>query len=249
MGTLSINPKISVIIPTKNAGSYLLDCLYSIQNQTYANIEIIIADSLSSDNTIEIIKSNNFMISHYFSEPDSGIYDGMNKAISYANGEWLIFLGADDRIYAKDSIEIIVNNLKNLTNYDDIQLVICDGKCRGKLLKNSFNWKIIKGNSINHQCVLYNRKIFNNFSYDISYKYGADYKLNLNLYLRKLCFIKVNKILSVYNEFGVTSKYINDCLLEEKRVRRELLPLPFSVIINFLFDVKVILKRFKFSAL
>jgi len=249
MGILSINPKISVIIPTKNAGFYLLDCLHSIQNQTYENIEIIIADSLSTDNTIDIIKSNNFMISHYFSGPDSGIYDGMNKAISYANGEWLIFLGADDRIYANDSIEIIVNNFKNLANYTDISLILCDGFCRGKLLINNFDWKIFKGNSINHQCVLYNKNIFNNFSYDISYKYGADYKLNLNLYLRKICYIKLNKILSVYNEFGATSKYINDCLLEEKRVRKELLPLPLSVLINFVFDMKVFFKSLKFNVL
>jgi putative colanic acid biosynthesis glycosyltransferase len=237
-------PKISIIIATKNAEQNILECLKSIQNQTYDNIEIIIADALSVDNTLNTIKSNNYLISHYFSEEDSGIYDALNKAINFATGEWFLFLGSDDRLFSKNALEDVFNSLFILSKNNNFDLIICDGFSNNNLIKNCFNWKIYKGNSLNHQCVIYSRKIFDRYCYDVSYKYGADYKLNLTLYLQKIKFIKLKVNLSVYSSFGLTSIHTSECYSEERRVRTELLPLSISRLLNLLLDLKYLIKSF-----
>lgn len=77
--------KISIITATYNSSSTIVDCIKSVNNQTNQNIEHIIIDGASKDNTIEIIKSVPNRIKKIVSEPDKGIYDAMNKGISIAN--------------------------------------------------------------------------------------------------------------------------------------------------------------------
>ena len=88
--------KISIIISTFNAEKYLEECLKSIINQTLKDWELIIIDGNSKDSTVSIIKRYERYISYFISEDDSGIYDAWNKGLSWAQGEWITFIGADD---------------------------------------------------------------------------------------------------------------------------------------------------------
>jgi len=95
-------PKISVITSTYNSGKTVKDTLESILNQTYDNIEYIVVDGKSSDNTVDILKSfeelyKRKLISYkWISEPDTGIYNAWNKALKFATGDWIVFIGSDD---------------------------------------------------------------------------------------------------------------------------------------------------------
>lgn len=104
--------KVSIITVTYNSANTIRDTLESVANQTYLNIEHIIIDGLSKDNTLEIVKEYPHVVK-VVSEKDNGIYDAMNKGIELATGEVIGFLFSDD-IFASDvTIEGIVNIFKS----------------------------------------------------------------------------------------------------------------------------------------
>ena len=91
---------ISIIIATYNAGSTLESCLKSIIAQKNDLIELLIIDGKSSDNTLKIVNAYRNQIDIFISEKDKGIYDAWNKGIVLANGQWIMFIGADDILYS-----------------------------------------------------------------------------------------------------------------------------------------------------
>lgn len=99
-------PLISIITATKNAESVIPELLESLETQRFLDFEWIVVDSLSTDNTLNLVKSYSGKL-RYVCEKDSGIYDAWNKAIAIAKGEWVIFLGADDRLFSANSLEIL----------------------------------------------------------------------------------------------------------------------------------------------
>ena len=96
--------KISVITVVYNGIDLLRGTMESVFAQTYPNIEYIIIDGNSNDGTLELIKENESKITKWISEPDKGLYDAMNKGIKLATGDFLWFMNAGDRIFAKDTL-------------------------------------------------------------------------------------------------------------------------------------------------
>src|ERR671925_70444 len=95
--------KISVITAVLNNGRYIEDCIKSVLGQTYSNLEYIIVDGGSTDGTLDVIRMYKDRISKLISEPDSGIYDAMNKGIRIATGDVIGFLHSDD-FYADEEV-------------------------------------------------------------------------------------------------------------------------------------------------
>lgn len=98
------SPLVSIVTPSHNSGKYIEECIESILNQDYVNIEHIIQDAQSTDSTKEILKK--YSSKKYngririFSEPDNGQSDGLNKALQKAEGEVILVLNADDMLMA-----------------------------------------------------------------------------------------------------------------------------------------------------
>ena len=88
--------KVSIITITYNSDRTLQETIDSIASQKYTDIEYIVVDGLSNDNTIDIINSNKATISKFISEEDNRIYDAMNKGLSMASGEIIGILNSDD---------------------------------------------------------------------------------------------------------------------------------------------------------
>ena len=78
--------KVSIITVTYNSADTLQSCIDSVASQSYKNIEHIVIDGSSKDNTLEIIQKNT-SVSRYISEPDNGLYDAMNKGLKLASGD------------------------------------------------------------------------------------------------------------------------------------------------------------------
>ena len=95
--------KISVITVVRNAETTIADTLFSVASQSYVDIEHIVIDGASTDNTLSVIESLKQTIDIFISEPDSGIYDAMNKGIMRATGDVIGFLNADD-VYQDSSV-------------------------------------------------------------------------------------------------------------------------------------------------
>lgn len=100
--------KVSVITVCFNASAFIRTCIESVINQSYPNIEFIVVDGLSKDNTMEIVTSYGDKIAKVVSEKDKGIYDAMNKGLSMATGDIVAILNADDIYYDTQVIEKVV---------------------------------------------------------------------------------------------------------------------------------------------
>lgn len=96
-------PKISVITPSLNQGRFLEQCLQSVLAQNYPNLELIVIDGGSKDQSLDIIRRYAPQITHWVSEPDAGQSDAINKGFRIASGELVAWLNADD-FYLQDSL-------------------------------------------------------------------------------------------------------------------------------------------------
>jgi glycosyltransferase involved in cell wall biosynthesis len=104
--------KVSIITVTYNSASTIRDTLESVANQTYTNIEHIIIDGLSNDNTLEIVKEYPH-VEKVISEKDNGIYDAMNKGITFTTGVVIGILNSDDIYENEDIIKDVAKCFEN----------------------------------------------------------------------------------------------------------------------------------------
>ncbi|MDF1546659.1 MAG: glycosyltransferase, partial [Bacteroidales bacterium] len=95
--------KVSIITATYNSASVLEQCIKSVLEQSYKNIEYIIIDNCSIDATLDIARTYEEGIDRIVSEPDKGIFDALNKGIQIASGDLIGFLHADD-FYADNTV-------------------------------------------------------------------------------------------------------------------------------------------------
>ena len=93
-------PKITIITPCYNLGQYLEQTILSIINQNYPNLEYIVIDGGSTDNTVEIIEKYREHIAYWVSEPDEGIYHALQKGFEKSTGDIMAWLNADDMYHA-----------------------------------------------------------------------------------------------------------------------------------------------------
>lgn len=192
-------PVISVIVVTLNAEAYLRECLLSIVNQEYQNIELLIFDGGSTDSTLQIIGAFEKHISYWKSGPDEGIYDAMNMAIKKAKGDWLYFLGADDKLLKGFSILATKLKDKNAIYY---------GMCEplGILFTGKYSQYKLSKYNMNQQAILYPASVFENTGYDSKYNVYADYALNIRLWGTKAIKKKYYPIvIAEYNMNGFSS--------------------------------------------
>lgn len=176
----------SIIIATYNADDYLTRLLRSIEEQTTRNIQVIIIDGGSKDQTIEIIKQYSHIVSYWKSEPDNGIYDAWNKGVSKATGDWIMFLGSDDMLLP-DALSRYVNFIENLENKRELELVssrvqMIDRNGKPIRIKGwPFQWPLfLKEVTIAHPGALHSRRLFEKYGkYDTTYKIVGDFEFLL----------------------------------------------------------------------
>ena len=104
--------KISIITVCYNSGKTIEDTFKSVKSQTYQDIEYIVVDGGSKDETIEIIKKYEKIISSWISESDKGLYDAINKGIEKASGDFIGILNSDDIFYSDNTIQDLINFLE-----------------------------------------------------------------------------------------------------------------------------------------
>lgn len=106
-------PKISIITPTFNQAQFIEETILSVLNQNYPNLEYIIIDGGSNDNTIEIIKKHEKSITYWVSEKDAGQTNAINKGLKKASGEILAYLNSDDLLFPNSLHEVAQQYLDN----------------------------------------------------------------------------------------------------------------------------------------
>lgn len=172
-------PLISVVIVCRNPGPRLADAVASIAEQGDAAYELVIVDGASTDGTRAWLEQRRDVITRFISEPDRGVYDAMNKAIALAQGAWILFLGADDRLADRT---VLARTARFLGGFDGD--VAC-GEARfsdGRIYRFAGPGAAVRRNFAHHQGTFYRRAVFEQHgTYDASLRLQADYDLNLRL--------------------------------------------------------------------
>lgn len=182
--------KVSIITATNNSEKTIKDCLESLMSQVYQNIEFIIVDNVSTDMTIELVRS--FKIKNnrikLISDPDKGLYDAFNKGISYASGDIIGFLHSDDVYYDCFSIFNIVNFFREKETdgvYGDLQYVNKqDTKKIIRFWKSThFDFSLLKkGWMPAHPTLFLKKEVYEKHGkFDLSFKISADYDFMLRI--------------------------------------------------------------------
>lgn len=218
-----LNPKISIITATLNSAKTLPWMINSVLAQNYENIEHIIIDGKSNDDSLEIIENarqkyhqKGFALI-FISQKDNGIYDAMNKGVNLASGEVIGFLNADDCFAGCNIARLIAWGFNKPTKPDIIYADICYVKQNGKF-ERAMHGKVAREANFTlgfhpaHPSFYVRREIFMRYgNFDMRYSISADYDLMLRfLFKHKLKSLYIDEIFVKMTLGGVSNKSIKN---------------------------------------
>ena len=207
--------KVSIITPCLNSEKTIRDAIESVLNQTYANIEYIIVDGLSSDSKLSIIEEY-IPLFHgrlkYISEKDKGIYNAMNKGIKMSTGQIIGILNSDD-YYEKDSVEKVVQRYipnKYQVIYGYLRVL---SEHRAPFICKDHHSQLLK-TMIPHPTCFVTRNMYRDFGlFSERLKLASDYGLMLRINKTgKVAFECIHEILANFRRGGAS---------ENNRIRHE----------------------------
>lgn len=186
MRTNDNHPLVSIITVVYNGAKTIEQTILSVINQTYKNVEYIIIDGGSADETLSIVKKYEKHISKWISEPDNGLYAAMNKGIGFAKGALIGMINSDDW-YELDAVTLMVqeylNNPDKTLFHADRYDVLPDGsKSIYKYNPSVFKF-LYYGMTYNHPSMFITRSEYNKHLYDTDFKGVSDYKFIMETFL------------------------------------------------------------------
>ena len=220
------HPKFSIITVTYNAGKVLEDTIQSVVFQTYRNVEYIIVDGGSTDNTLDVVHKYQERISKVISEPDKGLYDAMNKGIRMATGDYLCFLNAGDELHENETLQKIVFTLKGKelpdVIYGETAIVDEEGHflhMRRLSTPEHLHWKSFKeGMLVCHQAFLTRRELALANPYDLRYRFSADFDWCIRIMKQSKNLHNTHLTLIDYLNEGMTTQNHKASLKERFRI-------------------------------
>ena len=215
-------PLVSIVTITfnlikNNRDKTIIECLDSVKNQTYENIEHIIIDGNSTDRTLELIKEydkeNKLKI---FSEKDSGIYDAMNKGLKQSKGKYIVYLNSDDFYCRTNAVEEAVMLMeKNKLDYlfGDAK-ALTEEKKEATLIADINNLPYAMNYC--HQTLFVKSEIMKDLGgFDLKkYKVSADSDVMIKLYIQKYKYGVLRNPYITYRLGGLSSEQSNQSKLD-----------------------------------
>ena len=226
--TSSQLPKFSIVTVVKNDWIGLASTSRLILSQTHPLLEWIIIDGASTDGTTEYIQKISDPRVFFTSEPDSGIYDAMNKGLALATGDYCLFLNARDTLTsarALSDISLLINCLNTRPDmfFLTCHLIFADG--RRKLRRGRDRSSIFRGIPANHQAILFKVSFCRHFHYDTSYRICGDYDYVARLLMRGATTFVIDYPISSFEVGGASFSHPMTGIKETFRVQRKVLRL------------------------
>ena len=201
-------PLVTILTPCFNSAKTIEKTLECIEKQTYANMEYIIIDGGSTDDTLDIINRHRDRLPRRFlliSEKDDGIYDAMNKGIKLASGEMIGIVNSDDW-YEPDTVEQVVKHYHQ-EKYQVIygmQRTYMDGREKATFI---YSHEFLPEQMITHPTCFVTKAAYEDFgAFDLRYRSSADLELMLRFYdTKKVIFTPVMRVLSNFQLGGMSS--------------------------------------------
>jgi glycosyltransferase involved in cell wall biosynthesis len=207
-----MNPKLSIITINLNNIDGLRKTFESVFNQLFSDFEYIVIDGGSTDGSAELLRQYNEKIAYWISEPDSGVFQAMNKGIRAAKGEYLLFLNSGDFL--------VDNNVLTEVFREDHTEDILWGTSRysrnGQVLSNSpspekLTLKFFYNQTISHQSTFIRGSLFKQYgNYKEDFKINSDYEFWIRTIILNNCTTKkLNILVSDYNLEGLSGSQNN----------------------------------------
>ncbi len=203
--------KITIITATYNSAEHVYQCISSINEQSWMNIEHIIIDGASTDNTLEIIKSHPNWISKIISEPDSGIYDALNKGVQQATGDVIGFLHADDTFASLHTLKNIADAFSKISVngiYGNLVFVNNENKVLRTWHSKPFNRQNVNyGWAPPHPTLFLKKEVYKKHGlFDASFQIAGDYDFMLRIMLdEELNFLMLNEVITCMRLGGAST--------------------------------------------
>ena len=202
---------LSIITINKNNCNGLEKTCLSVVSQTYKKFEWLIIDGASDDGSIKVIKKHSAYISYSVSEKDSGIYNAMNKGISRATGEYLLFLNSGDFLLHPWTLNDVIEEIKTSEEAD---VYYSDCVCDTYLLikkPKKIDLDFFAVDNINHQNCLIKRELFKHRMYDETSPIIADWLFFITeLIEHNISFFHLNTNIAMYDTTGDSVKNIKE---------------------------------------
>jgi len=219
--------KVSIITVCYNSENTIQNSIESVIAQTYKNIEYIVIDGNSKDNTLQIIDKYKNNISYLVSESDNGLYDAMNKGILASTGVIIGILNSDDIFSSNTVIADVVDcfgrNPSSLIVFGDVVFVSHNSPAiitRHYSARYFRPWKLRFGWMPPHTATFFNRSVFNKVGlYSLNYKISSDYEMFIRIFLiASLPYTYLKKVLVVMRSGGISSSGINSKILLNREI-------------------------------
>lgn len=250
-----MTPSISIVTASFNAASTIADTLASVAGQTGVEFEHLVVDGASRDGTLEVVARYANPRLSVVSEPDHGIYDAMNKGLRRANGDYLLFLNADDYLARPDSLKLAAEALAT-TGADclfaDTEFVGADGRTPQRRLYSARHfapWWLRVGAMPPHPSMFLRRSLMLELGgYDTSYRIAGDFDFVARAVLNHgASYARLSTVLTRFRVGGVSTSGIGSKLALNREFARSLRDLgqPFSRA-SVLFRLPLKLAQFRF---
>lgn len=261
--------KITVATVTFNAASLLGRTIESVENQDYPHVEHVIVDGLSHDGTSELLQnySRRNAAAHsshtlrIVSEPDSGLYDAMNKAIRMATGHYILFLNAGDKFHSTDTLRHIADiarsnaygrkeELLPAVIYGNTNIVDNNGRfLRERRLTppEHLSWKSFRnGMLVCHQAFFARTDLARQNLYRLKYRFSADYDWCIRIMRQaerdKMPLTNAHIVVADYLEGGLTTKNHRRSLMERFHIMVHHYGLPSTLCMHLYFSFRSLQK-------
>jgi len=239
-------PRITIITPSYNQGEFLEETILSVVNQNYSNLEYIIMDGGSTDNSVDIIKKYEDKISYWVSEPDNGQADAIHRGLEKATGDIFAYINSDD-IFLPDSFKVIS---EAFMSNPSAQWVVGKGYCideKGRFLNRKEYAPITFMNMLFlEDCVMQPTAFWRKELYfsvggiDTKYQFSFDYDLFLKFVERSKPVIVDHDVAAFrMHPLSKTNTIHDICLKEDYEIHRNYFlkgKNPFRYLTYWIFD-------------
>jgi len=200
------SPTLSIITVCRNEAASIRVTCESVCSQSFDNFEWIVIDGASTDGTIEILEEYRDRIDCLISEPDTGIYNAMNKGITRASGKYFVFMNGGDAFSYRGVLAAVASAPQAEIIYGDI--AFAGQSSEVKHFPNVLREGYLLENMMPHQASFIQRKLFEQYGlYDESYRVAGDYEFFVRMIeVHGVSSTRIARVLSLFDNDGISSR-------------------------------------------